>query len=174
MLCIPNFTWLHPPFWFWIWFRPSWQCESTGAALMIQATKYFVQLAVGVRLYSLKRCIVFWKEALCVLKGGSLCWRHGSAHDEPQYCQKGVLMSGSVWVEYTKTFTAYLDAIYILWFPPFPQKTLAQHIYCSIVKDNYSRNARLQVSWVFGHAVSVGGRLLLNTSCMTQIDVLRP
>lgn len=33
------------------------------------------------------------------------------SHDEPQYCQRGILMSGSVCVEDTKTFIAYVDAI---------------------------------------------------------------
>ena len=33
------------------------------------------------------------------------------SHDEPQYCQRGILMSASVCVEDTKTFIAYLDAI---------------------------------------------------------------
>lgn len=32
------------------------------------------------------------------------------SHDELQYCQRGILMSGGVCVEDTKTFIAYLDA----------------------------------------------------------------
>lgn len=33
------------------------------------------------------------------------------SHDELQYCQRGILMSGSVCVEDTKIFIAYVDAI---------------------------------------------------------------
>lgn len=67
--------------------------------------------------------------------------RYGAAHMmSPSTVKRGILMSGSVCAEDTKTFIAYLDAINVnikaqiavSLIPLFPQKALRLHVYRSL------------------------------------------